>query len=427
MTMIEKPEVVVTGMGLVTPLGNDVPSTWKNLVDGKSGAGLIQDFDTTKFSTRIAAEVKNFTVDVVDSKAARRMDRFVQFAIKAAHEAIVDSGISLESEDKNRIGVIIGAGIGGLRVIEQQYSNLQNSGPSRVSPLLIPMLIPDIAAGQVAITFGLRGPNFATVSACASGAHAIAVACELIRSRKMDVVIAGGTESCITPLGLAGFCSMKALSERNHEPEKASRPFDAGRDGFVMGEGSGIVVMESMEHAIARGARIYAKMLGYGMSCDAYHITAPDPSGAGSALCMEFALEDANILPEQVDYINAHGTSTPLNDKSETLAIKKVLGEHAYKVAISSNKSMIGHLLGAAGAVEFIITILSTYHGTIPPTINYEVPDPECDLDYVPNVARKASIEISLSNSFGFGGHNICLCVQKYKNIKRNKNGLFFE
>ncbi|MCM8828381.1 MAG: beta-ketoacyl-ACP synthase II [Candidatus Omnitrophica bacterium] len=413
--MVNRQEAVVTGMGLVTPVGNDVLSTWTNLVEGRSGVGLIQDFDATKFPTRIAAEVKNFNLDLIDKKAVRRMDRFVQFAIKAAHEAIADSGISLDNEDKNRIGVIIGAGIGGLRIIEQQHSNLLDAGPSRVSPLLIPMLIPDMAAGQVAIIFGLRGPNFATVSACASGAHAIAVGCELIRTGKMDVVITGGTESCITPLGLAGFCSMNALSERNNEPEKASRPFDAGRDGFVMGEGSGIVVMESLEHAIARGARIYAKMSGYGMSCDAYHITAPDPSGIGPALCMEDALRDANILPEQVSYINAHGTSTPLNDRSETLAIKKVLGEHAYKVAISSNKSMIGHLLGAAGAVEFIITILSMHHGIIPPTINYEVPDSECDLDYVPNVARKASIEISLSNSFGFGGHNICLCVQKYK------------
>jgi len=277
------------------------------------------------------------------------------------------------------------------------------------------MLIPDMAAGQVAIIFGLKGPNFATVSACASGAHAIAVACELLRTGKMDVVIAGGTESCITPLGLAGFCSMKALSERNDQPEKASRPFDATRDGFVMGEGSGIIVMETMEHAKARNARIYAKMLGYGMSCDAYHITAPDPTGFGPHLCMKYAIEDAGIKPEQVSYINAHGTSTPLNDKSETAAIKKVFGDYAYKIPVSSNKSMIGHLLGAAGAVEFINTILSMHYGIIPPTINYEVADPECDLDYVPNVARKADIEISISNSFGFGGHNICLCVQKYR------------
>jgi len=413
--MKETRDVVITGMGLVTPVGNNLPSTWKNLCEGKSGVGLITDFDASGFSTKIAAEVKDFTLDVIDKKIARRMDRFVQFAIKAAHEAISDSGISFENEDKDRIGVIIGAGIGGLRIIEQQHSSLLNAGPSKVSPLLIPMLILDMAAGQVAITFGLKGPNFATVSACASGAHAISVACELVRTGKMDVVITGGTESCITPLGLAGFCSMKALSERNDEPEKASRPFDANRDGFVMGEGSGIVVMESLEHAMARGARIYAKMAGYGMSCDAYHITAPDPSGTGPFLCMKFALEDAGILPEQVKYINAHGTSTQLNDRSETLAIKKVLGEHAYRVPISSNKSMLGHLLGATGAVEFINTILTMYYGIVPPTINYEVPDPECDLDYVPNVARKCDIEYSLSNSFGFGGHNICLCVQKYK------------
>ncbi|HOC03330.1 MAG TPA: beta-ketoacyl-ACP synthase II, partial [bacterium] len=286
----------------------------------------------------------------------------------------------------------------------------------RVSPMLIPMLIPDMAAGQVAIAFGLRGPNFATVSACASGAHAIAVACDLLRNGKMEIAIAGGTESCITPLGLAGFCSMKALSERNNEPQKASRPFDANRDGFVMGEGCGIIVMETLEHALRRNSRIYARLLGYGMSCDAYHITAPDPEGTGPSLCMKYALEDAGIKPEQVNYINAHGTSTPLNDKSETLAIKKVFGDYAYKIPISSNKSMIGHLLGAAGAVEIINTILTMNHGIIPPTINYEVPDPDCDLDYVPNSARVSdNLEIAISNSFGFGGHNICLIVQKYK------------
>lgn len=413
--MKEKREVVITGIGLVTPIGNDVTTTWSNLVEGRCGAGVIKDFDASNFTTKIAAEVKDFNFDLIDKKAARRMDRFVQFAVKAAYEAVRDSGISFEDEDKDRVGVIIGAGIGGLRIIEQQHLQLINSGPSRISPLLIPMLIPDMAAGQVAIMLGLKGPNFATVSACASGAHAIAVACELIRTGKMDIVLTGGTESCITPLGLAGFCSMKALSERNDEPEKASRPFDAKRDGFVMGEGSGIVVMESIEHAKARGARIYAKMLGHGMSCDAYHITAPDPEGLGAVLCMKYALDDAGLLPEQVEYINAHGTSTPLNDKSETLAIKKVLGEHAYKIPVSSNKSMIGHLLGAAGAVEFIATVLTMYHGIIPPTINYEVPDPDCDLDYVPNTAIKKDVEISISNSFGFGGHNICLCVQKYK------------
>ncbi len=413
--MKERRDVVITGLGLVTPLGNDVSSTWKNLCQGKSGISTIKDFEASNFSTRIAAEVKDFSLDNVDKKNLRKMDRFVQFAVRATAEAIKDSGIILENEDRDRIGVIIGAGIGGLRVIEQQLAVLIKSGPSRVSPFLIPMLIPDMAAGQVAIIFGLKGANFATVSACASGAHAIAVACEMVRTGKMDVVICGGTESCITPLGLAGFCSMKALSERNDEPEKASRPFDAKRDGFVMGEGSGIVVMESLEHAVSRNAKIYARMAGYGMSCDAYHMTAPDPDGTGPYLCMKYALEDAGIKPEQVDYINAHGTSTLLNDKSETLAIKKTLGEHAYNIPVSSNKSMIGHLLGAAGAVEFIVTILSIYHGIIPPTINYEYPDPDCDLDYVPNNARKAEIKTALSNSFGFGGHNISLCVEKFE------------
>jgi len=409
-------DIVITGMGIITPIGNNLSTAWNNLVNGKNGVGFIESFDVSNFSTRIGAEVKDFTLDIVDKKSCRRMDRFVQFAIKAAHEALTDSGVSIENEDKSRFGVIIGAGIGGLRVIEQQHNQLINGGPSRVSPMLIPMLIPDMAAGQVAITFGLRGPNFATVSACASGAHAIAVACEFLRNGKMEIAIAGGTESCITPLGLAGFCSMKALSERNNEPQKASRPFDANRDGFVMGEGCGIIVMETLEHARRRNSKIYARLLGYGMSCDAYHITAPDPEGIGPSLCMKYALEDAGIKPEQVNYINAHGTSTSLNDKSETLAIKKVFGDYAYKIPISSNKSMIGHLLGAAGAVEIINTILTMNHGIIPPTINYEVPDPDCDLDYVPNSARVSdNLEIAISNSFGFGGHNICLVVQKYK------------
>ncbi len=409
-------EIVITGLGLVTPLGNDVPTSWDNLVNGKNGIGILECFDISNFSTKIGAEVKNFTLDIVDKKSCRRMDRFVQFAIKAAHEAINNSAISLDDENKTRIGVIIGAGIGGLRVIEQQHTQLLNGGPSRVSPMLIPMLIPDMAAGQVAITFGLKGPNFATVSACASGAHAIAIACELLREEKMDIVIAGGTESCITPLGLAGFCSMKALSERNNEPEKASRPFDANRDGFVMGEGCGIIIMETLKHAKQRNSRIYAKLLGYGMSCDAYHITAPDPEGIGPSLSILSALEDAGITPQQVNYINAHGTSTLLNDKSETLAIKKVFGDYAYHIPISSNKSMIGHLLGAAGAVEIINTVLTLHNGIIPPTINYETPDPNCDLDYVPNNARRVdNLDIAISNSFGFGGHNICLIVQKYK------------
>jgi len=407
--------VVVTGIGLVTPVGNDVKTSWENLKGGKSGIDIIKGFDTTKYPTKIGAEVKDFTLDNFHPKNLRRMDKFVQFALKAAIEAIQDSGILLSEEEKERTGVIIGAGIGGLRVIEEQHKILLESGPSRVSPFLIPMLIPDIAAGQVAIHFGLKGVNFATVSACASGAHALGVALNLLRNGVTDIAIAGGTESCITPLGLAGFCSMKALSTRNDAPEKASRPFDRERDGFVMGEGAGIVVLETIEHAIARNApKIYAEFIGAGMSCDAYHITAPDPDGKGAFLSMKYALENAGIKPEDIDYINAHGTSTPLNDKSETNAIKKLLGEKAYETPVSSIKSMIGHLLGASGAVEFIATALTIKEGVIPPTINYEYPDPECDLDYVPNKTRKKDVKVAISNSFGFGGHNITLALKKF-------------
>ncbi len=407
-------KVVVTGIGLVTPIGNDVKTTWENLINGVCGVGKISYFDTSSFDTQIGAEVKNFNLENIHPKEKRKMDLFVQFALKATEEAIKDSGIDLEKEEKDRIGVIVGAGIGGLRIIEQQHEILLKNGPNRVSPFLIPMLIPDIAAGHISIQYGFKGVNFCTVSACASGAHALAIALNLIRNGIVDVIIAGGTESCITPLGLAGFCSMKALSTRNDEPEKASRPFDKERDGFVMGEGAGIVILESLEHAKKRGAKIYCEFIGAGMSCDAYHITAPDPDGYGAYLSMKYALEDAGINPDEVDYINAHGTSTPLNDKSETFAIKKVLGEKAYKTPVSSIKSMIGHLLGAAGAVEFISTCLTIKEGIIPPTINYEYPDPECDLDYVPNKARKANVKVAISNSFGFGGHNVCLVLKKF-------------
>jgi len=407
--------VVVTGIGLVTPVGNDVKTSWENLKAGKSGIDIIKGFDTAGYPTKIGAEVKDFTLDNFHPKNLRRMDKFVQFALKATIEAIQDSGIIFSEEEKERTGVIIGAGIGGLRVIEEQHKILLESGPSRVSPFLIPMLIPDIAAGQVAIHFGLKGVNFATVSACASGAHALGVALNLLKNGVTDIAIAGGTESCITPLGLAGFCSMKALSTRNDAPEKASRPFDRERDGFIMGEGAGIVVLETMEHAIARNApKIYAEFIGAGMSCDAYHITAPDPDGKGAFLSMKYALENAGIKPEDIDYINAHGTSTQLNDKSETNAIKKLLGEKAYETPVSSIKSMIGHLLGASGAVEFIATALTIKEGVIPPTINYEYPDPECDLDYVPNKAREKDVKVALSNSFGFGGHNITLVLKKF-------------
>ena len=405
----------MTGMGVVSPLGNDVKSTWENLLKGKSGISYINSFDVSNYPTKIGAEVKNFELVNIDKKNLRRMDKFVQFSLKATEEAIQDSGLDLTSEEKEKIGVVIGAGIGGLRVIEQQHRILLENGPSKVSPFLIPMLIPDMASGQVAIQFGLTGANFCTVSACASGAHALGISFYLLRSGDYDVIISGGTESCITPLGLAGFCNMKALSTKNNEPEKASRPFDKMRDGFVMGEGCGIVVLETLEHAIKRNAKkIYAEFIGVGMSCDAYHITAPDPDGEGPFLSMKKAILNAKISPEEVDYINAHGTSTQLNDKSETLGIKKVFGKKAYEIPVSSIKSMIGHLLGAAGAVEFISTCLTVNTGFIPPTINYEFPDPECDLDYVPNETRKKEVNIGISNSFGFGGHNVTLVVKKW-------------
>ena len=406
--------IVVTGMGAVTPIGNCVGEFWGNLVAGTSGVGPIAAFDVSAYDTKIAAEVRNLEVTCVDKKSLRRMDHFVQYALQASVEAVADSGICLENEDRSRVGVLIGAGIGGLRVIENQHRILLESGPSRVSPFLIPMLIPDMAAGIVAIHFGCRGPNFATVSACASGSHALAVSLGLLRSGVCDVVISGGTESCITPLGLAGFCSLRALSTNNDHPEKASCPFDRLRDGFVMGEGAGIVILETLDHAKARGASIRAEFSGAGMSCDAYHMTAPDPDGKGAVICMRNALADAGITVDNVDYINAHGTSTQLNDKSETIAIKEVFGDRAKSLPISSNKSMVGHLLGAAGAVEFVASCLTIREGIIPPTINYENPDPECDLDYVPNIMRKQSVGTVLSNSFGFGGHNISLVAKRF-------------
>lgn len=407
--------IVVTGIGMVTPLGNDVKTSWTNLKNGLSGVGLIKAFDVSAYPTRIGAEVKDFILEGFNPKSLRRMDRFVQYAMKATFEAVQDSGIVFSEEEKDRVGVIIGAGIGGLKVIEEQEEILLKNGPSRVSPFLIPMLIPDMAAGQVAIQYGLKGVNFATVSACASGSHALGTALHMLRNDVTDVIIAGGTESAITPLGLAGFCSMKALSTRNDAPEKASRPFDRERDGFVMGEGAGIVVLETLEHAQKRNApKIYAEFIGAGMSCDAYHITAPDPEGKGAVLSMKYALKDAGINSGDVDYINAHGTSTPLNDRGETAAIKSVFGERAYLIPVSSIKSMIGHMLGASGAVEFIASLLTIKEGVIPPTINYEFPDAECDLNYVPNRAVEKEINVAISNSFGFGGHNITLSLRKY-------------
>ena len=407
--------VVITGMGCVTPLGSTVADFWSSLVQGKSGVGRLTLFDASPYPSQIAAEVKDFDPSIyIDSKQIRHMDRFVQFAMASTDMAIQDAGLDLEKENLQRVGVIFGSGIGGLKVIEDQHTILMKKGPSRVSPFLIPMLITDIAPGHIAITYGLQGANFSISTACASSAHAVGMAFKTILEGKADIVISGGTEAAVTPLGLAGFCQMKALSKRNDAPERASRPFDKERDGFVMGEGAGVVILENLERAKRRDANIYAEIVGFGMSADAYHMTSPDPEGKGAALAMEGALRDAQISCSEIDYINAHGTSTPLNDQVETLAIKKVFGDFAYRVPVSSTKSMTGHTLGAAGGIELIGTVLSIQKGTIPPTINYENPDPDCDLDYVPNKAREKRIEVALSNSFGFGGHNAALVVRKF-------------
>lgn len=412
---MEKTPIVITGVGVVTPVGIGKDAFWESLVAGKSGVGRITFFDVSDYPSKIDAEVKNFVPEnyIEDRKRIKHMDRFAQFAYVAAQLAIEDSGLELEKENKDRIGVIVGSGIGGLYVIEKEYQTLLHKGVKRVSPFLIPMLITDIAPGEIAIGFGLRGPNYSISSACATSAHTVGDALRLLRYGDADVIICGGTEAAITTLGFAGFCSIRALSTRNDAPEKASRPFDAQRDGFVMGEGAGIIVLETLNHARARGAKIYAELAGYGATEDAYHITAPAPSAEASAQGMRLALADGNIRPEEIDYINAHGTSTQLNDKTETLAIKKVFGERAYAIPISSTKSMIGHLLGAGGAVELVACLLSMQKGIIHPTINYEFPDKECDLDYVPNKARAKEVRVALSNSLGFGGHNASLVVKK--------------
>ncbi len=414
--MIEQ-RVVVTGLGIISPVGNDVLSFWGALKAGKGGVGPLTSFDPANFDSQIAAEVKGFDPHLykIPAKEIRRLEKFVQYSIAASTQAISDAGLILDKEDKTRIGVLIGSGIGGLYTIQEQTKIYLSKGPSRLSPFLIPMLIVNEAAGHVAINFRLKGPNSCVATACASGTHAIGDAARIIQHGNAEVMVCGGAESCIVPTGFGGFCAMKALSTRNHEPEKASRPFDAERDGFIMGEGCGLVVLESLEHARKRNARIYAEFSGYGMSCDAYHITAPDPDGEGAARAMREAMRDAGINPEEVDYINAHGTSTKLNDKVETLAIKLALGNHAKKVMVSSTKSMTGHLLGAAGGVEFVACVLAIKDQVIPPTINYEYPDPDCDLDYVPNNARNAKVDICLSNSLGFGGHNATLAVKKFK------------
>lgn len=402
-------------MGVVTALGSDIETFWNNLLEGKSGVSHIEAFDVTDYPTQIAASVKDFNPeDFMDKKETRRMDRFVQFAVAASKNALEDAKLDVrEQTNPDRVGVIVGSGIGGLGTWEDQHTILMEKGVKRVSPFFIPMMIANMASGQVSITVGARGPNTAAVSACATGTHSIGDAYKIIQRGDADVMICGGAEATIRPIGMAGFCAMRAMSTRNDEPERASRPFDVDRDGFVMGEGAGVLVLESLEHALARGARIYGEVAGYGMSGDAHHMTEPDPTGA--AMCMTRALADGELAPEQIDYINAHGTSTPVGDRSETKAIKSALGDHAYKTAVSSTKSMTGHLLGAAGGVEAVICSLVLQHGMIPPTINLENQDPECDLDYVPNVARKADVQVAMSNSFGFGGHNATIVLKKYE------------
>jgi 3-oxoacyl-[acyl-carrier-protein] synthase II len=408
--------VVITGIGVVSPIGNNVNDFWQNLVAGKSGIDTISSFDPDKYglTVKIAAEVKNFNPeDYFDKKDAQKLSDFIKFAYAAAMEAIKDANLENANIDKDRVGVIVGTGIGGLKDIEEQHETLNEKGARRVSPFFIPYGIANMASGVIAIKYGFRGPNYCVVSACATGNHSIGDAFRIIQKGDADIMIAGGTESAITPLGIAGFASMKALSTRNDEPQKASRPFDKDRDGFVMGEGAGILILEEYEHAKKRGAKIYAEIKGYAATDDAFHVTAPCSDGEGAAMCMRLALKDASLNPEDIDYINAHGTSTPLNDKIETLAIKKVFKDHAYKLKISSNKSMIGHLLGAASAVEAVASVKTIETGTIPPTINLENPDPECDLDYVPNKAIQYDVRNVLSNSFGFGGTNACIILSK--------------
>ncbi len=416
--------VVVTGMGALTPLGNTVEEFWSGLTQGKSGVGPITKFDAQtktaggeyQYVTRIAAEVRGFDeLKYVDKKDARRFDAYLKYAMACSVMAVEDSGLDTGKVDGTRFGVIIGSGIGGIQTLLSNYDALRDKGPDRVSPFFIPMMIVNMAPGLVSMRFGAKGPNSSVVTACATGNHALGDAFRLIQRGDADVMIAGGAEAIIIPLTIAGFCSMRAMSTRNDDPQKASRPFEKDRDGFVCGEGGGILVLESLEHARGRDARIYGEIVGYGMTGDAHHMTAPDPEGDGAARAMAGALKDAGLTPGDIGYINAHGTSTPYNDKFETLAIKRVFGEHARRLAVSSTKSMTGHLLGAAGGIEAIATVLALQHGLLPPTINYETPDPECDLDYVPNQARKQDIETALSNAFGFGGTNATLAFRKYR------------
>jgi 3-oxoacyl-[acyl-carrier-protein] synthase II len=408
--------VVVTGVGAVTPVGNTAEEFWAALLQGKSGIGPITRFDAAPLPTKIAGEVKGFdSLRYIDKKDDRKLDPFLKYALACAAMAVEDAGLNVERVDRTRFGVLVGSGIGGITTLLDTHKVLLEKGPDRVSPFFIPMLIINMASGLISMRFGAKGPNSSIVTACATGNHAIGDAMKIIQRNDADIMIAGGSEAIIVPLTFAGFCQMKAMSTRNDEPTRASRPFDAARDGFVCGEGGGLLVLESLDHALARDARIYAEVVGYGMTGDAHHMTAPDPEADGAARAMTIAVRDAGIEPSTVGYINAHGTSTPYNDKSETMAIKRVFGEHARKLAVSSTKSMTGHLLGAAGGIEAIATALAIHHGVLPPTINYENPDPDCDLDYVPNQARKQDVEIALSNAFGFGGTNATLVFRKYR------------
>jgi 3-oxoacyl-[acyl-carrier-protein] synthase II len=406
---------VITGVGLVIPSGIGVKTAWKNVCEGKSGVGPLTRFDTNGFETKIAAEVQGFNPErYIEKKEIKKTDLFIQYAMGAAHEAIEDSRLQITPENADRIGVIVGTGLGGLPTLEKYHRILLERGPSRISPFFIPMLIANLASGHIAIRFGAKGPNTCLVTACATGAHCIGDAYRAILYGDADAIIAGGTEANITPLCIGGFNAMKALSTRNEDPGRASRPFEKNRDGFVVAEGAGILILEELEFALNRGARIYGEIVGYGYTGDAYHITAPPPDGDGAARCMRMAIKDAGLQPEEIDYINAHGTSTQLNDRTETIAIKAVFGEYAKRIPISATKSMTGHLLGAGGSTEAIFTLLSICEGILPPTINYEEPDPECDLDFVPNVARRQPVKVGMSNAFGFGGTNATLILRSF-------------
>ncbi len=411
-----KRRVVITGMGAVTPLGNSVPSFWDGCVNGRNGIARITHIDPEPFTSQIAGEVKNFQPDdIIEPREARKMELFTQYAVVSAHEALTTAELDPEKVNRDRVGVIVGSGIGGMNVFEEQHSRYQAAGPRLISPFFVPTMIADMASGQISIRYRFTGPNFSTASACATGVHAIGTSLRLIQYGDADVMICGGAEGAICAMGLGGFCSLKALSTRNDEPEKASRPFDKDRDGFVIAEGAGVVVLESLEHAQKRGAPIMAELLGIGFTADAYHITAPDPDGRGARRAMELALADAGVPKEEIDYLNAHGTSTGLNDRAESQAIREVFGAHADRMPVSSTKSMTGHMLGAAGAIEFVASVLAVKHGIIPPTINHDEPGEGCDLDYVPYKSRPAELRYALNNSFGFGGHNGCTLVAKYQ------------